>query len=187
MTLMEPTPAERTTSVRSRFIVPGSVPGLVPRVVAVVVSASAFAFMDAPYALIAVALAVVGAFAPGSLGTWGCALVIGLAQLARPADGADWRPYATLAVVHLLQVLGGLAMVVPGRSRMQLRVFRRPLLRWVVIQVPAQVVLAGVLAASASLRGVRIFDAPMAALFAVVAAACLGVIAVALALSSPRR
>jgi hypothetical protein len=156
-------------------------------VAVVVLAASAFAFMDPPYAVIAVALAVVGAFAPGSLATWGCALVIGLAQLARPADATDWRPYATLAVVHLLQVLGALTMVVPWRSRMQVRVLRRPLVRWTVIQVPAQGVLTGVLFASAALRGVHVFDAPTGALFAVAAAACVGLIAVVLTLSSPRR
>jgi hypothetical protein len=177
----------RGTLLRSRFVVAGSASGVVPRAAAVLVAASAFAFMDPPYAVIAMALAVVGAFAPGSLGTWGCALVIGLAQLAHPADAADWRPYATLAVVHLLHVLGGLTMVVPWRSRMQVRVLRRPLVRWIVIQVPAQALLAGVLVASASLRGVRVFDAPTAALFAVVAAACVGLIAVVLTLSSPRR
>ncbi|GAA4342435.1 hypothetical protein [Microbacterium rhizosphaerae] len=177
----------RGTLLRSRFLVAGSVSGVVPRAAVVVVAAAAFAFMDPPYAVIAVALAVVGAFAPGSLGTWGCALVIGLAPLARPADAADWRPYATLAIVHLLQVLGGLTMVVPWRSRMQVRVLRRPLVRWVLIQVPAQALLAAVLFASASLRGVRVFDAPTAALFAIVAAACVGLIAVVLTLSSPRR
>jgi hypothetical protein len=177
----------RGVSVRSRFVVPGGVPGVVPRVAAVAVALSAFAFMAPPYAVIAVALAVIGAFVPGSLGTWGCALMIGLAHLSHSAEVGDWRPYATLAVVHLLHVLGGLAMVVPWRARMQARVLRRPLVRWVVIQVPAQLVLVGVLLASTSLRRVHLFDAPTAAVFAVVAAVCLGAIATLLVRSSPRR
>jgi hypothetical protein len=174
-------------SVRSRFIVPGGVPGVVPRVAAVALALSAFAFMAPPYAVIAVALAVIGAFVPGSLGTWGCALMIGLAHLSHSADVADWRPYATLAVVHLLHVVGGLAMVVPWRARIQARALRAPLARWAAIQVPAQVVLVGVLFASTSLRKEHLFDAPTAAVFAVVAAVCLAVIAVLLVRSSPRR
>jgi len=76
---------------------------------------------------------------------------------------------------------------VPWRARMQARVLRRPLVRWVVIQVPAQLVLVGVLLASTSLRRVHLFDAPTAAVFAVVAAVCLGAIATLLVRSSPRR
>jgi hypothetical protein len=177
----------RGVSVRSRFIVPGGVPGVVPRAAAVALALSAFAFMAPPYAVIAVALAVIGAFVPGSLGTWGCALMIGLAHLSHSADVGDWRPYATLAVVHLLHVVGGLAMVVPWRARIQARALRRPLVRWAVIQVPAQLVLVGVLLASTSLRREHLFDAPTAAVFAVVAAVCLAVIAVLLVRSSPRR
>ena len=66
----------RGTLLRSRFLVERSVWGVVPRAAVVVLAASAFAFMDPPYAVIAVALAVVGASAPGSLGAWGCALEI---------------------------------------------------------------------------------------------------------------
>ncbi|MDL9981570.1 hypothetical protein [Microbacterium candidum] len=172
---------------RSRLRVYGGMPGWVPRAASVVLALSAFALMAPPYAIIAVALAVVGALVPGWLGTWGCAMVIGFAQLSRPEDAADWRPYVTLAVVHLLHVLGALSIVVPWRSVLEARALRRPLLRWLAIQVPAQAALAAVLLASGVFRRERILDAPTAALFGIVATVFLAGIAVLLVRSSPRR
>jgi hypothetical protein len=164
-------------------VVAGAVlPGALPRAAVVALACTAFALVPLPAAVIAVAFAVVAAVVPASLGAWAAALAIGLGQLAHPADPSDWRSYAALAVVHLLHVIGGMAMVVDPWGRMQVRALRRPLLRWLWIQLPAQAVLAAVL---------LVPHAPFAGAggaFAIAAAVCLCAAAVVIVrLASPRR
>ncbi|KHK96884.1 hypothetical protein LK09_13625 [Microbacterium mangrovi] len=166
---------------RARVAAGPLVPGVLPALLVVAVSCAAFALIPLVPALIAVALAVVGAVIPSSLAAWGAALMIGFGQLAHPPAVDDWRSYAALAVVHLIHVLGGLAMVVDPRGTMQARVLRRPLLRWLWIQLPAQAVLAAVLL----LPRVPVNDGGG---FAVAAALCLCAAAVVVVrLASPRR
>jgi hypothetical protein len=118
------------------------VPGFVPRlVVALLGTAAAVVLVPAPFGYLPAALAVVGALFPATLGAWGCALVVALAQLARAPDAADWHPYAVLTIVHLLIVFGALSIVVEPGGVMQLRVLARPMVRWLLVQVPAQCVL----------------------------------------------
>jgi len=157
-------------------------PGMLPRAAIVVVSCAAFALVPLPAAVFAVMLALVAALVPASLAAWGAALVIGLGQLAHPADAGDVRSYAALAVVHLLHVLAALAMVVDVRGGLQLRALRRPLLRWLWIQLPAQALLAAVLS-------VQRLAVPIdGGLFAIVAAACVCAAAVVIVLlAAPRR
>lgn len=158
------------------------VPALVPRVAVVAVSCLAFALVPLPAALVAVALSVAAALVPTSLGAWGAALVIGAGQLAHPASVGDWRIYAALAVVHLLHVLGGFAMFVDPRGMMQLRTLRRPLQRWLWIQLPAQALLVVVLAVP---RPALESDGGV---LAVVAGVCLcAVAAIVVRLATPRR
>lgn len=166
---------------RARISAGPVMPGIVPSVLVVLVSCLAFALIPLVPALIAVALAVVAAVVPSSMAAWGAAILIGFGQLAHPAALGDWRSYAALAVVHLLHVLGALAIVVDPRGLMQVRVLRRPLLRWLWIQLPAQALLAAVLA----LPRVRVNDGGG---FAVAAAVCLCVAAVAVVrLAAARR
>ena len=152
------------------------VTGLAPRIAIVVVGATgSLLLIPAPFSFIAVVFALLGAVLPTSLGTWIAAALIGFAQLARTPDASDWRPYAALAGVHLLHVIGSLTLVVDPFGRMQLRVFARPLRRWILIQLPAQAALAIVLLIEAS-HGIH--PGVLSGLFAIVAAVALGVIAV---------
>ncbi|WP_243063005.1 hypothetical protein [Humibacter sp. RRB41] len=152
------------------------IPGVSPRLAGALIGcAAALTMMPEPFSYIAMALALVGALFPSTLATWGCALALALTQLARTPDAGDWRPYVTLAVVHLLHVIGALALVVEPGGSLQVRALLRPLRRWLVLQLPAQAVLALVLAFSGTNapRGL-----PTAGVFAVIAAACVAAIVV---------
>lgn len=162
---------------------PRTIPAVSVRVAVVVVACAAFALVPVPYALLAVGLAVLGAVLPASLGAWGVILTVGLAQLTHPAALADWRVYATLAVVHALHVLGGWSLAVPWRGRMHVDVMRRPARRWLTIQVPAQGVLAGLL----SLQNLPVHDVVPAGAVVVTASICVVVIVVLLRVLGARR
>jgi hypothetical protein len=176
------TPRQR---VRVRVTVDGGrcVPGILPRVAVVILSLAAFALLPTPYSYVAIALAVIGALLPPTLATWGCLLVIGLGQLARPADAGDWHLYAALAVVHLLHVVGALSMVIDPRGMLQLRALRRPLARWAMIQVPAQAVLAMALL----VREFAVAGSVLLGAFAIVGAVSAAAAIVLLMVLSPRR
>ncbi|GAB3387634.1 hypothetical protein GCM10027568_07560 [Humibacter soli] len=154
------------------------IPGLSPRIaIALIGCGAALTVMPTPFSYLAVALALLGALFPATLAAWGCALVLGLAALARTPDPTDWRFYVTLAVVHLLHVLGALALVVEPGGSLQMRALARPLRRWLVVQVPAQAVLALVLVIAGS-SAVHGLPPQTLGIFAVIAAACVAAIMV---------
>jgi hypothetical protein len=151
------------------------VPGFTPRLAAALLgSAAALTLVPAPFGYTGAAFAILGGIFPGALGTWACALVIALAQLARVPSAADWHPYATLATVHLLHVIGSLSIVVAPGGVLQLRALRPPMLGWLAIQAPAQAVLAVALLVTSS--GVPAL--PLPGLFAAFAAACVALLVV---------
>lgn len=118
------------------------VPGFAPRLaVALLGTTASIVLVPAPFGYLGAGLAIVGALFPATLGAWGCALVVALAQLARHTDAADWHPYAVLGIVHLLLVLAALSIVVEPAGVLQVRALARPMVRWVLVQVPAQCVL----------------------------------------------
>jgi hypothetical protein len=80
---------------------------------------------------------LLAAAAPEYLFGWVVILFLGLGQLSRPA-GLTWQLLVLLAGIHLLHVLGALALAVPWRGWLQPRVFREPLLRFLSIQLPVQ-------------------------------------------------
>jgi hypothetical protein len=86
--------------------------------------------------LILTALAVA---APALLGAWGLIVLLSIATLTRPESAFDGRFFVLLAGLHLLHVLGAQTLVLPWRAWVQVGVLRAPLLRFVVIQVPVQV------------------------------------------------
>lgn len=90
---------------------------------------------------ISFALAIAAAVAPRHLWAWGLVVVLALSQLAnRP--GLTWRFLVLLAGIHLLHVLGMLAAEVPGRSFLDPGVLVRPVVRFVLVEVPIQAVAA---------------------------------------------
>ncbi|GAA3769397.1 hypothetical protein GCM10022240_22250 [Microbacterium kribbense] len=160
-----------------------SVPLMALRAAVVVVAGAAFALAPPPYAIAALVMALAGAIWPTSLLTWGALLVVALAQLGHLPTAGDWHPYLALVVVHLLHALGSLTLALPARGVLQLRALARPARRWLLVQVPAQVLLVvGLLAQRMPREGLV-----PAGLVAVAAAVCAVAIAVLLRALAPRR
>jgi hypothetical protein len=174
---------ESGTGARVRVRTPRTVPLWALRGLPVLVAGVAFAIAPPVYAAIAVALALLGALLPASCGTWFAAGVIALAQLAHPAIAADPRPYLMVAVVHLLHVLGGLAIALPAAGTLQRSALILPARRWLVIQVVAQPVLAAaLLVQQADLRSLL----PAGLVVVVTAAAVVGVVVLLRVLAARR-
>jgi hypothetical protein len=108
------------------------------RAAGVVVAAAAFFLVPVPYAIIVVILAAIGAVVPATFTTWAAIAVLALAQLGQPLDA--WASLL-LVIAHLLQVIGGLQLALPWNGRLQLRALVSPARRWLMLQVPAQVLL----------------------------------------------
>jgi hypothetical protein len=123
---------------------------------------------------VGVIFTVLAAWVPEYLLSWLVIVFLAIGQLSRPAD-LNWKLLVLIAGLHLLHVLGSLALALPWRSWVQPRVFTRPLLRFVAIQVPVQVlaVIALPLLAPNS-HGHRPLTA---AAFTIVGEAALGVLA----------
>lgn len=132
---------------------------------------------------VGVVFSVAAAWAPEYLLSWPVIVFLALGQLSRPA-GLSWQLLVLIAGVHLLHVCAMLTLALPWRSWMQLRAFRAPLLRFIAIQLPVQVlavVLLPLLAPNA--RGHRPLTAGV---FAVVGGAALaGLAALLLTRRSP--
>jgi|SRR5579863_8972344 len=90
---------------------------------------------------VGVLFGLLAAWAPEYLLSWVLIVVLAVGQLGRPA-GLTWQLLALIAGVHLLHLLGMLALALPWRSLLQPRVFERPLLRFLAIQIPVQVLAA---------------------------------------------
>jgi hypothetical protein len=117
-------------------------PGWVPRaafgLVALLVCADRFGFGFWFFA--GAVLTVVAVALPRFLAAWGLVLLLGASQAFRAPGAWDWHFFALLAALHLLHVIAAQTLVLPVRGWIQLAVFRRPLLRWVLIQLPVQLV-----------------------------------------------
>ena len=122
-----------------------TVPLAALRVALVAAACVGFAVAPPPYAVAAVAIAIVAALLPAGLLAWVAAGIIALALLAHPASVADPRPYLAVAAVHLLQVLGALTVALPVRGRLQVRALARPARRFLILESAAQSLLALVL------------------------------------------
>ncbi|GAB3796798.1 hypothetical protein GCM10028798_07250 [Humibacter antri] len=159
----------------AKISVGAPLPGFAPRLaIALVGGVAALLLVPAPFGYLGLAFAILGALFPATLAAWGCALVIALTQLARTPEPGDWHPYATLAVIHLLHVIGSLSIVVEPGGVLQGRVLRGPLLGWLALQVPAQ----GVLVAVLLLASAQPIPLPLPGVFAAVGAVCIGALVV---------
>ncbi len=98
--------------------------------------------------VVGIALSVAAALAPQYLLGWVLILFLAVGQLTH-REALSWRFLVLLAGVHLLHVLSMWLLALPWRSRVQPGVFVRSALRYLAIQVPAQLlaVLALVLLA----------------------------------------
>jgi hypothetical protein len=84
-----------------------------------------------------IVLSVAAAWSPRSLLGWVLILFLAAGRLAHHA-ALSWQFLVLLAGLHLLHVLAMLTLELPWRSWVQPAVFVAPLRRWLVIQVPTQ-------------------------------------------------
>lgn len=132
--------------------------------------------------VLGVPFSLLAAWAPEYLLSWVMIVFLALGQLGRGAE-LSWHLLALLAGVHLLQVLGMLTLGLPWRSWVQPRVFALVLRRFLAIQVPTQLLAVVVLLLLApDAHGHRPVTA---AVFTLVGAAALAVLALLLLRRSP--
>jgi hypothetical protein len=87
--------------------------------------------------VVGIVLSVAAASSPRTLLAWVLILYLAAGRLAHHAS-LSWKFLVVLAGVHLLHVLGMLALELPWRSWVQPQLFVAILRRFLVIQVPTQ-------------------------------------------------
>jgi hypothetical protein len=114
-------------------------PGLVVRVALAILGIllTLVVYGSSGWVAVGVIFSLLAAWAPEYLLIWVVIVFLALGELARP-PGLSWQLLVLLAGVHLLHLLGTLALALPWKSWLEPRVFRRPLLRFVAIQIPVQ-------------------------------------------------
>jgi hypothetical protein len=115
------------------------IPGVAVRVVFVIagVLLSLVDYGLTGWLAVGIVLSAAAAWSPQYLLGWVLILFLAVGRLAHHA-GLSWRFLVLLAGLHLLHVLAMLALELPWRSRVQPAVFVAPLRRFLVIQVPTQ-------------------------------------------------
>jgi hypothetical protein len=114
-------------------------PALAVRVVFVIagVLLSLVDFGFTGWLAVGIVLSVAAAWSPRHLLAWVLILYLAAGRLAHHAN-LSWQFLVLLAGIHLLHVLGMLALELPWRSWVQPKFFVAPLRRFLVIQVPSQ-------------------------------------------------
>jgi hypothetical protein len=163
---------------------PGArIPGVAVRVAFVIVGVllSLVDYGLIGWLAVGIVLSAAAAWLPQYLLGWVLILFLAAGRLAHH-PGLSWRFLVLLAGLHLLHVLALLALELPWRSWVQPTVFVAPLRRFLVIQVPTQLLaVLALLLLAPSPDGHRPLTV---AGFAVVGALALG--GLALLLTSPR-
>jgi len=125
----------------------------------------------------ALVLVAIASVFPATPAAWVLMVALGSSLLTRTPSALDGRIYALIAGIHLLHLLAAYARVVPGESWVQLRAFAAPLRRYVLVQVPVQLIAALALFAFAPRSGAQPVVLPI---IGVVAALALVVLAIVL-------
>lgn len=116
------------------------VPGVVGRLMPAVVGAPLCVVAYQQPALLGIGLALLALMVvrqhPPAL--WVFIVFLAGSRLQQHHASLDWRFFVLLFGLHLVDVLKRVAMAVPLRGWLQLAVLRRPLLRFVVIQLAVQ-------------------------------------------------
>ena len=86
---------------------------------------------------VGIIFSLLAAWEPEFLLGWLVIVFLAIGELSRSA-ALSWQLLLLLAGVHLLHVLSALTLELPWRSWIQPSVFTRPLLRFIAIQVPVQ-------------------------------------------------
>jgi hypothetical protein len=93
---------------------------------------------------VGIVLALLAAYAPETLLAWLMIVFLVIGQLARQPSWS-WQFLVLLAGLHLLHVLATMAIELPWKGWLQPAVFSAPLRRFVVIQIPSQLLALVVL------------------------------------------
>lgn len=93
--------------------------------------------------VLGILLALVAAWRPRHLLAWVLIVFLAVGELEHRAT-LTWRLPVLLAGLQLLHILGSLTLLLPWSAWLDPGVLRRPLLRFVAIQVPVQVFAASV-------------------------------------------
>ena len=126
---------------------------------------------------VGILFSLLAAWAPEYLLSWLLIVFLALGELGHHA-ALSWRLLALVAGVHLLHVLGTLTLGLPWRSWVQPSVLTRPLLRFIAIQVPVQLLaVASLLLLAPNDHGHRPLTV---AAFSVIGAVALGGLALLL-------
>jgi hypothetical protein len=91
---------------------------------------------------IAAFLGLAAAASPWVQLAWVSMLSLALSELAQPAGAGAWHPYVILAGLVVAQVIAARTAITPLSARVELRVFRRPLLLGAAVAAPCEGLLA---------------------------------------------
>ena len=123
-----------------------SVPGWIVRAAFAVVGIGlTVVCYQPPFWIVGAGLTGWGVVAPRRLVAWLLLPFLAASQLARHPAPFDWQFMMLLAGVHLLHVLAAQIRQLPWRITVQLAALAHPLVRFVAIQVPVQLVAIAVL------------------------------------------
>jgi hypothetical protein len=116
------------------------VPGFVVRAAVAVVGAPLcfVCYQPAFWITVGLVLAGLAVIYPQRLAAWVLILFLGASRLPHHSSPLQWQFFVLLAGLHLLHLLAAQTLEFPWRGSVQLAVFRRPLLRFLAIQIPVQ-------------------------------------------------
>lgn len=120
-----------------------AVPGAVLPPLLIIVAVTAGLALQAPigWAVASGTAAALSGFARMAAGPWLAVAILVVMLVA--AEPTLWHTAVVILAVHLLHVMGSLALVVPLRSRIALRALRPTAIRLVLVEIVAQAVGAG--------------------------------------------
>jgi hypothetical protein len=162
--------ASTRAQVRATFRIGPWVPGLLlPAGVGVMGIAATLLVLQDGLIVVGVVLSVVSAFRVRSPAPWLLVAALVLGQLLRAPDGLDAELAVLVLALHLLVALTLGARVVPIRSRVALSALGPAALAIGLVQVPAQVLAAVLLASAGRLQVLPVASTIGAALLVLVA------------------
>jgi hypothetical protein len=129
-----------------------------------------------PVLAVALLLSIATLVFPRAPGAWFLAGLLAVFALGPAGTTPGWKIFVALAGVHLLHVMGTTLTWLPVSGPVQLRVLGRILRRYLLIQVPTQLVAYLVLNLLAGASGATALTSPFFGLVGVLALALLAVL-----------
>ncbi|WP_431277046.1 hypothetical protein [Leifsonia poae] len=131
------------------------VPGWAVRALFAIVAVALSVALAAPgfWLSVALLLAATAVAVPRWLTAWFLIGGLALSLLTHGQSANDWRPYVLIAGAHALHILGSWMLVIPLRARTQPAALWPSARRFILIQVPVQVVAAAALVLTSATSG----------------------------------